>query len=170
MGACFGVGHCYVGYALDGEGIVEGTVVAEDSAMAVRGVFAETDVGNDEQGGEAGSEEVNGLYDGALGVVGCGAEGVFDVRGDGNAEEDYGAEAFADQWFKVRGQLVEPAAVLVGEGGDESFFFRLVGYEKGIDEHGLIVKCQHADLLNASSCMTLVNCLSACHDLANGWL
>ena len=58
--------------------------------------------------------------------------------------------------------------MLIGEGGDESFFFRLVGYEKGIDEHGLIVQCQHMDLLHPSTCMTLVNCLSACHDLANG--
>lgn len=60
--------------------------------------------------------------------------------------------------------------MLVGEGGDESLFFGLVGYEKGVDEHGLIVQCQHVDLLNTLTSMTLVNCLSACHDLANGWL
>ena len=103
MGACFGVGHCYVGYALNGEGIVEGAVVAEDSAMTVRGVFAEADVGDDEEGGEAGSEEADSLNDGAMGVVGRGAEGVFDVGSDGNAEEDYGAEAFADERFEMRG-------------------------------------------------------------------
>ena len=170
LGACFGVGHRYVRYALDGKGIVEGAVVAEDSAMAVGGVFAETDVGNDEEGGEAGSEEADGLNDRALRVIGCGAEGVFDVGGDGNAEEDHGAEAFADERFEVRSYLVEAAAVLIREGGDESFLIRLVGYKKRVNEHGLIAKCQHVDLLNAARCLTLVNCLSACHDLANGWL
>lgn len=60
--------------------------------------------------------------------------------------------------------------MLVGEGRDESFFFGLVGYKQRVDEHGLIVQCQHDDLSNTSTCMTLVNCLSACHDLANGWL
>lgn len=169
MGACFGVGHRNIGYAINGEGVVEGAVVAEDPAMAMGRVFAEADVGDDEEGGEAGSEEANGLDDGTLGVVGRGAEGVFDVGSDGNAEEDYGAETFADEGFKVRGELVEAAAVLVGEGWDKSLFVRLVRYEEWVDEHGLIVKCEHVDLLNASTCMTLVNCLSACHALANGW-
>ena len=102
MGTCFGVCHCYVGYAVDGEGVVEGAVVAEDPAMAMGGVFAEADVGDDEEGGEAGPEEANGLDDGAIGVVGCGTESVFDVGGDGNAEEDYGAEAFANERLEVR--------------------------------------------------------------------
>ena len=103
MGACFGIGHRYVGYALNGECVVKGAVVAEDSAMAVGGVFAEADVGDDEEGGEAGSEEADSLDDGAMGVVGRGAEGVFDVGSDGNTEEDYGAEAFADERFEMRG-------------------------------------------------------------------
>ena len=47
MGTCFGIGHRYVGNAVHGEGIVEGAVVAEDSAMAVGGVFAEADVSDD---------------------------------------------------------------------------------------------------------------------------
>ena len=170
MSACFGVGHRYVGYALDREGVVEGAVVAEDSAMAMGGVFTETDVGNDEKRGKARSEEADSLDDGTLGVIGCGAEGVLDVGSDGNAEENYGAEAFADERFEVRSYLVEAAAVLIREGGDESFLIRLVGYKKRVNEHGLIASCQHMDLLNAARCLTLVNCLSACHDLANGWL
>ena len=170
MGACFGVGHGYVGYAVDGEGVIEGAVVAEDPAMTMGGVFAEADVGDDEERGEAGPEKADGLDDGALGVVGCGAEGVFDVGSDGNAEEDYGAEAFANERLEMRGQFIESATVLVGEGGDESFFFSLVGYEQGVYEHGLMVQCQHVDLSITSTYMTFVNCLSACHDLANGWL
>ena len=170
MRACFGVGHRYVGYAVDGEGVVEGAVVAENPAMAMGGVFAEADIGDDEEGREAGPEEADGLDDGAVGVVGCGAESVFDVRSDGNAEEYYGTEAFANKRVEMRGEFMEAAAVLVGKGGDKGFFFGLVGYEERIDEHGLIVQCQHVDLSNISKYMTLVNCLSACHDLANGWL
>ncbi len=101
MGACFGVGHCYIGYAVDGEGVVEGAVVAEDPAMAMGGVFAEADIGDDEEGGEAGPDEANGLDDGAMRVVGCGTESVFDVRSDGDAEKDYGTEAFANERIKV---------------------------------------------------------------------
>ena len=70
--------------------------------MAMRSVFAKADVGNDEEGGEAGPEEADGLDDGALGIVSCSAEGIFDVGSDGNAEKDYGAEAFANERLKVR--------------------------------------------------------------------
>ena len=41
--------------------------------------------------------------------------------------------------------------MLIGEGGDESFFFGLVRYEKRVDEHGLIVQCQQVDLSNTSA-------------------
>ena len=102
MSACFGVGHRYVGYAVDGESIIEGAIVAENAAMAMGGVFAEADVGDDEEGGEAGPEEADGLDDGALGVVSCGAKGIFDVGSNGNAEKDYGAEAFANKRLEVR--------------------------------------------------------------------
>ena len=103
MGTCFGVGHRYVGYAVYGEGVVEGAVVAEDPALAMGGVFAEANIGDDEEGGEAGPEEADGLDDGAMGIVGRSAEGVFDVGSNGHAEKDYGAEAFANERLKVRG-------------------------------------------------------------------
>lgn len=64
--------------------------------MAVGGVLAEADVGDDEEGGEASAKETDGLDDGTLGVVCCGAEGVFDVGRYRDAEEDYGAETFPD--------------------------------------------------------------------------
>ena len=79
VGACFGVGHGDVADAVDGQGVVETAVVAEDAAVAVGGVFAEADVGDDEEVGEAAAEEADGLDDGAVGVVGGGAEGIFDV-------------------------------------------------------------------------------------------
>ena len=59
VGACFRVCHCDIAYAVDGEAVVQTAVVAEDAAVAVGGVFAEADVGDDEEGGEAGAEETD---------------------------------------------------------------------------------------------------------------
>ena len=137
VGAGFGVGHGDVADAVDGEGVVEAAVVAQDAAVAVRGVFAEADVGDDEEGGEVAAQEADGLDDGAVGVVGGGAEGVFDVGAQGHAEEDDGFEAFVDEGREVGDEFVEAAAVLGGEGGDEGFFVGGVGDEEGVDEHGL---------------------------------
>lgn len=137
MGAGFGIGHCDVADAVDGELIVKAAVVAEDAAVAVGGVFAEADVGNDEELRKAGAEEADGLDDGALWVVGGCAEGVFGAGGDGHAEEDDGSETFSDERFEEGDHFVDAAAGLVWEGGDQRFFFRLVGDEEWEDEHGL---------------------------------
>ena len=138
MGAGFGVGHCDVADAVDGELVVQAAVVAEDAAVAVGGIFAQADVGDDEELGKAGAEEADGLDDGALWVVGGCAEGVFGAWGDGDAEEDDGSETFADERFEEGDDFVYAAARLVGQGGDERFFFGLVGDEEGEDEHGLL--------------------------------
>lgn len=134
MGSCFGVGHGYVADAVDGETVVETAVVAQDTAVAVGGVFAEADVGDDEESGKAGAEETDGLHDWSLGVVRCGAEGIFDVWGHGDAEEDYGLQAFSYERVEVGDEFVDASAVLVGKGGNEGLFFGLVGYEEGVDE------------------------------------
>ena len=134
VGACFRVCHGYIADAVDGEAVVETAVVAQDTAVAVGGVFAEADVGDDEEGGKAGAEETDGLNDWTLGVVRCGAEGIFDIRGHGDTEEDYGLQAFSYERFEVGDESVDATAVLVGKGGNEGLFFRLVGYEEGVDE------------------------------------
>ena len=137
--------------------------------MAVGSVFAEADVGDDEEGGEAGAEEADGLNDGTFGVVCCCAEGVFDIGGDGDAEEDYGAQAFAHEGLEVGDQFVDAPAVLVGEGRYEGFFVILVGDEERVYEHrlGLLAGVRVG---NGQGCCTFVNCLSACHDRVRGWL
>ena len=105
MGACFGVGHGYVGDALDGHGVVEGAIVAEDTAMAVGSVFAKADVGNDEEVWEGVAEEADGGDDGAGRVVGGCAEGVLCGGGERDAEKDYRAETFGDEareeWYEA---------------------------------------------------------------------
>ena len=135
MSACFGVCHGHIAYAVDGEAVVQTTVVAQNTAMAVGGVLAEADVGDNEKRGEAGAEETDGLNDRTLRVVGCSTESILHVRGNGDTEENYGAEAFPYEGFEVRDEFVDAAAVLVGKGGYKSFFFSLVRYEKGVDEH-----------------------------------
>lgn len=172
VGAGLGVGHGDVADAVDRQLVVEAAVVAQDAAVAVRRVFAEADVGHDEEVGEACTQEADGLDDGALWVVGCGAEGVFGSGGDGNAEEDDGSEAFADEGFEEGDDFVDAPAGLIGEGGDERFFFGLVGDEEWVDEHGLGVGLSVMAPGNRAveKGRTFVNCLSACHDLVSGWL
>lgn len=83
--------------ALHGLHLVEGSVLVQDAAVAVRGVFAEADVGHDEHLREGLLDGFDGAYDGAIGVGGFGAGGVFGGGGEGDAEEDDGAEAFGDE-------------------------------------------------------------------------
>ena len=135
MSACLCICHGYIAYAVDREAVVETSVIAQNTAVAVGSVLAETDVGDDEERGEAGAKKTDGLDDRALRVVGCGAEGVFDAGGDRDTKEDYGTETFPYERFEMGDELIEAAAVLVGEGGNEGLFFSLVGYEEGVDEH-----------------------------------
>ncbi len=99
MCAGFGVCHGNITDAIDRELVVEAAVVAEDAAMAMRSVFAEADVGDDEEVGEACSEKSDGLNNGTLWVVCCCAESVFGARCDRDAEEDYGSQTFPDKRF-----------------------------------------------------------------------
>lgn len=82
------VGHGDVRDAFDRHGIVEAAVRVQNAAVAVGGVFAETDVGDDEEGGEGGAQECDGADDGARGVVGRRAQGIFGVGGERDAEEN----------------------------------------------------------------------------------
>ena len=108
-----GVGHGDVADALDGHGVVEGAVVAQDAAVPVGRVLAETHVADYEEGGEGFAEEADALDYGALGVVGCGAEGVFGVGAEGNAEEDDGFETLGDEGREEGDESVEADAGLV---------------------------------------------------------
>lgn len=113
--ARFRVGDGDVADAVYGEGVVEAAVVAQDAAVAVGGVFAETDVGDDEQGWESGAEDTDCLDDWAFGVVGSGAKGIFHVGSCGDAEKDDGGKAFANKGLEVRNDFVDPAAMLIRE-------------------------------------------------------
>lgn len=81
MGACFGVGESNVRDAVDGEGVVEGAVIAEDAAVAVGGVFTETDVGDNVDVWEVEADKTDGLDDRSARVVCRRPKGIFCVGG-----------------------------------------------------------------------------------------
>ena len=59
MSSCFGIGHSHIADTVDREAVIETAVVAQNTAMAVRGIFAEADVGNDEEGREASAQKAD---------------------------------------------------------------------------------------------------------------
>ena len=77
MRARLGVGEGNLRDAFRGGLRVDGAVGVEDTAVAVRGVFAETDVGRDVEFREEGSEFADGKDDGAGRVVCWGAPRVL---------------------------------------------------------------------------------------------
>lgn len=106
--------------------------------MAVGGVFAETDVGDDEELGEAFAEEACRGDDGTFWVVGCGAEGILGMGMERYAEKDNGFQTFGDEGFKERDEFIEAAAVLAGEGWDDGVLVGVIGNEERVNEHGLV--------------------------------
>jgi len=88
--ASVGVGHGDIADAVDGECVVETTVITQDATVAVRGIFAEADIGNDEEVGERAAEEPNRLDYRTLWIICGGPERIFGAGRDGYAEEYYG--------------------------------------------------------------------------------
>lgn len=76
----------HVADAVHRELVVERAVVPQDPAVPVRSVLAEAHVDGDEELREALAQESDCLHDGALGVVGCGAESIFGTGLQGHAE------------------------------------------------------------------------------------
>lgn len=117
VSASAGIGESDLGKTSDGGLGVDGGVGVEDTAVAMGGVFAETDVAGDVEGGIEGLYLCDGLDDGALRVVGGRAGGVLFCSG-GDAKEDDGPEAFGDEGVEEALESVDAPATLAGEGGD----------------------------------------------------
>ena len=77
MRACFGVGEGNLRDAFRGGLRVDGAVGVEDTAVTVRGVLAETDVGRDVEIREERSEFADGEDDGTGRVICWGAARVL---------------------------------------------------------------------------------------------
>lgn len=137
MCSCFCIGDGHITYPIDGESVVETTVVTKNPAVTVRGVFAKTDVGYDKNGGKLGANKADGLYDRTFRVICRGSQSILYIRCCRDTKEDDRAEAFVNKGGEMGDKSVNPTTVLVGERGYERFFIRRVGYEERIDEHRL---------------------------------
>ena len=93
--------------------VVERSIIAKDAAVAMGSIFTKTDIGNDEEGGEPGSQEPDSLDDRTLWVISRGTEGILGSVSDGYTEEDHRAEPFLDERGEVRNQPVDAATVLI---------------------------------------------------------
>ena len=137
MGACVGVRNGYVADAVDRELVIKGSVLAQNTAVTMGGVFAKADISNNKEGWEARSQQLNGLDDRTLRVVSSGAKGIFGTMGDGYTEENDRTKAFVYKRGEVRYDFFDATAVLVWEGRDQGFLVGLIGDEKWVDKHGL---------------------------------
>ena len=75
--------------------------------------------------------------DRALRVVCCGAEGVFDVGRERDAEDDDALETFGHERGEKGYKLIDTPSFLAWETRYNLFFIWVVGDEDGVDEHAL---------------------------------
>lgn len=108
------VGERNVTDTVDGKGVVQTAVVAEDTTMTMGSIFTQTDIGDDEEGREFGAEETDGLDDRAIRVIGGRTKGVFGVGSGGYTKENDGAETLTDQGGEMGDEFVKATAVLIG--------------------------------------------------------
>ena len=82
--------------------------------MAMRCVFAKTDIGDDEEVWEGTAEEADSGDDGARRVVGGRAKGILCGWGKRDPEEDDRAKPLSDEGCEEADEGIEAAAVLIG--------------------------------------------------------
>src|ERR1700742_1930033 len=73
MSTRMGVRKCYIRDPVHGLGIVERAVLTQNTAVAVRRVFAETYINHDENFGECGADQTNRLNHRSVWIVGGGS-------------------------------------------------------------------------------------------------
>jgi len=115
VSAGLGVREGDIGDAINRKLVVEASVVAENTAVAVAGVLAKADVGDDVEVRESLSQKTNALDDRALRIVGGSAKGVFCSGSQRDTEENYGAEALVNEWLEEGDELVDTATALAWE-------------------------------------------------------
>ncbi len=130
VGAGLGVGDRDFGQQLDRDVVVD-LAVADEAAVAVRGVLAEADVGDHREVGVGLLEGADRHLHDALVVVGARA-GL--VLGGGDAEEEDGADAGGGDLGRLGDQLGDREALDAGHRVDV-FADVLAGYyEEGLDQ------------------------------------
>ena len=140
-----------------------GAVAGDNSAVAVRGVLAEADIGDEDEGveGAIGFEGAQALLDDAVGCVGTGSEVVLF---SGKAEEEQAAEAKRGAGFGLLERLVDGEVEDAGHGGD-LFAHALAGAEKErIDERaGVQMRLAHQRAQGWSAAQTAHSCGGKVH-------
>lgn len=71
------ISHRDIDQTLDRSTVVDRTVLAEDTAVAVRGVRAETDIAGQEKVGECFAEDFEGADRGSVGVICCRSDSIL---------------------------------------------------------------------------------------------
>src|SRR2546421_5768677 len=130
VGAGVRVRHRGTREQLEGR-IVAHRTVLDHAAVAVARVFAEADVGDDEQVRHGVLHRAHGLLHDAVIGVGLGAARILLRR---NTEEQYAGDAHAGGILAFLDQLIHGEAVLAGHGCDRLSHAAAVHDEQGIDE------------------------------------
>ncbi|KAI6749007.1 hypothetical protein HG531_007954 [Fusarium graminearum] len=117
--------------------VVETAIIAEDTAVAVRGVLAKTDIAANEKLRESAADDLNGSDNGTFGVVGGSAKSILGASLHGNTKEHDGTETLVDERLEERNQLVAAELVLTRERRDEDHVALTVGDKEGVDKHRL---------------------------------
>ena len=130
VGAGAGVGKRGLGQPLE-RGVVIHVVVFDETAVAVAGVFAIADVGDDQQLGGFAAHGADGVLHDA--VVGVGAGGHF-VLGFRQAEQDHAADAERLHFGALLHQFVNGQLIVAGHGADFAAHAFARADEQGQDE------------------------------------
>ena len=85
----------------------------QQTAMAMVRVFAQADIGDDDQVGRGGLDGAHGLLDDAVRRKILQADGIF---GRGDAEEHHGRNAQRNNFARFGGQLIDGKLVDAGHG------------------------------------------------------
>ena len=155
------------GFGQQGQGgVVEYRAVGhEHAAVAVAHVFAETDVGDDQQLGPALFEQAHGLLHNA--VFSIGSAGLFVLNGR-NAEQDHGREARIHGLGHLLFQLLQAELVLAGHGGNfftqarVCGFHHKIGHDQVFAQEGRSFADQGAELRGPAQAAAPVECV---HDV-----
>ena len=112
-------------------GVVLDRAVLDHAAMAVAGILAEADVGDDRQVRHLVLDGLDRVLHNALVGVALAADLILML---GNAEEDDRGNAEALHFLAVLHQIVDGLLVVAGHGADLFFHALAVGHEQGVNE------------------------------------
>lgn len=137
VGSGLGIGKRNIRNAINRHLVVQAAVVPQDTAVAVRGILAEADIGADEDLRETTEDELNGLDNRALGIISCAAQNVLGARLLGNTKQHDRSQSLVDKRLEEGRQPVDADLVLARKRGHMDHVVLAIGDEDGVNEHRL---------------------------------